>query len=228
MPTKKTATPRAPRQKKTVAPTTTAQRLGALIKSARQIMRKDKGLNGDLDRLPLFTWILFLKFLDDMEIAAEGEAKLAGKKYRSVIEPPYRWRDWAAQPDGITGEELIKFISQDETMRPDGKKGAGLFSYLRGLQSESGKSRQDVIANVFKGVTNRMESGYLLRDVINKVSGIHFTASEEMHTLSRFYENMLREMRDAAGDSGEFYTPRPVVKFMVDVTAPQLGETVLD
>ncbi len=85
-----------------------------------------------------------------------------------------------------------------------------------------------MIANVFKGVSNRMESGYLLRDVINKVTGIHFTASEEMHTLSRLYENMLREMRDAAGDSGEFYTPRPVVKFMVNVTNPQLGETVLD
>ena len=225
---KKSATSKAPRQKKTAPPLTTAQRLGALIKSARKIMRKDKGLNGDLDRLPLFTWILFLKFLDDMEIAAEGEAKLAGKKSRPVIEPPYRWRDWAIKPDGITGDELLKFISQDETTRPDGTKGAGLFAYLRALQSESGKARQDVIANVFKGVTNRMESGYLLRDVINKVSGIHFTASEEMHTLSRLYENMLREMRDAAGDSGEFYTPRPVVKFMVDVTKPRLGETVLD
>lgn len=214
--------------KKNAPPLTTAQRLGGLIKSARQIMRKDKGLNGDLDRLPLFTWILFLKFLDDMEITAEEEAKLSGKKYRPVIEPPYRWRDWAAKADGITGDELLKFISQDETMRPDGKKGPGLFAYLRALASESGKSRQDVIANVFKGVTNRMESGYLLRDVINKVSGIHFTASEEMHTLSRLYENMLREMRDAAGDSGEFYTPRPVVKFMVDVTNPKLGETVLD
>lgn len=225
---KPSAKSKVPRKKKSVAPMTTAQRLGGLIKSARQIMRKDKGLNGDLDRLPLFTWILFLKFLDDMEIAAEGEAKLAGKKYRPVIEQPYRWRDWAARPDGITGEELIKFIAQDETTRPDGKKGAGLFSYLRTLRSESGKARQDVIANVFRGVTNRMESGYLLRDVINKVSGIHFTASDEMHTLSRLYENMLREMRDAAGDSGEFYTPRPVVKFMVDVTAPRLGETVLD
>src|SRR3954466_12445629 len=108
---------KAPQQKKLVPPMTTAQRLGSLIKSARQIMRKDKGLNGDLDRLPLFTWILFLKFLDDMEIAAEGEAKLVGKKYRSVIEQPYRWRDWAAKPDGITGDELLKFISQDETMR---------------------------------------------------------------------------------------------------------------
>jgi type I restriction enzyme M protein len=221
-------TKKAPRQKKPAQPMTTAQRLGSLIKSARQIMRKDKGLNGDLDRLPLFTWILFLKFLDDMEITAEEESKLVRKKYQPVIEPPYRWRDWAVMADGITGDELLKFISQDETMRPDGTKGAGLFAYLRGLQSNSGKARQDVIANVFKGVTNRMESGYLLRDVINKVTGIHFTASEEMHTLSRLYENMLREMRDAAGDSGEFYTPRPVVKFMVDVTDPQLGETVLD
>jgi type I restriction enzyme M protein len=225
---KTSTTKKAPRQKKAAPPMTTAQRLGSLIKSARQIMRKDKGLNGDLDRLPLFTWILFLKFLDDMEITAEEEAKLSRKKYQPVIEPPYRWRDWAVKADGITGDELLKFISQDETMRPDGTKGPGLFAYLRDLQSESGKARQDVIANVFKGVTNRMESGYLLRDVINKVTGIHFTASEEMHTLSRLYENMLREMRDAAGDSGEFYTPRPVVKFMVDVTDPQLGETVLD
>ncbi len=223
-----TVTKKAIGKKKAVQPMTTAQRLGSLIKSARQIMRKDKGLNGDLDRLPLFTWIMFLKFLDDMEIGAEEEAKLAGKKYRLVIQPPYRWRDWAVKADGITGDELLKFISQDETIRPDGTKGAGLFAYLRGLQSESGRNRQDIIANVFKGVTNRMESGYLLRDVINKVSGIHFTASEEMHTLSRLYENMLREMRDAAGDSGEFYTPRPVVKFMVEVTNPQLGETVLD
>lgn len=207
---------------------TTAQRLGSIIKSARQVMRKDKGLNGELDRLPLFTWILFLKFLDDMEIGAEAETQLSTEPYQPVIEAPYRWRDWAAQADGITGQELLNFISQDETTRPDGTKGAGLFSYLRSLQSESGRARQDIIANVFKGISNRMESGYLMRDIINKVDGIHFTASEEMHTLSRLYENMLKEMRDAAGDSGEFYTPRPVVKFMVEVTNPTLGETVLD
>src|SRR5437773_6386925 len=150
MPTE-TVPKKARRQSKAAPSMTTAQRLGSLIKSARQIMRKDKGLNGDLDRLPLFTWILFLKFLDDMEIAAEDDAKLAGKKYRPVIESPYRWRDWATKPDGITGNALLKFIAQDETIRPDGTKGAGLFAYLRGLQSESGKARQDVIANVFKG-----------------------------------------------------------------------------
>jgi type I restriction enzyme M protein len=207
---------------------TTAQQLGSLIKSARDIMRKDKGLSGDLDRLPMLTWIMFLKFLDDTEQLREQEAKVAGKRFRPAIEPPYRWRDWAAKEDGITGNELIAFINQDESVRPDGTKGPGLFAYLRSLQSANGADRRDVIANVFRGVINRMINGYLLRDVINKVNGIHFYSSEEIHTLGHLYETMLREMRDAAGDSGEFYTPRPVVKFMVEVINPQLGETVLD
>jgi type I restriction enzyme M protein len=207
---------------------TTAQQLGSLIKSARDIMRKDKGLNGDLDRLPLLTWVMFLKFLDDMEQLHEQEAMLSGSKYKPDIEKPYRWRDWASPEDGLTGDDLIRFVNQDEAMRSDGKKGMGLLAYLRSLQSANGHGRRDVIANVFCGVQNRMVSGYLLRDVINKINGIHFNSSDEIHTLSHFYETMLKEMRDAAGDSGEFYTPRPVVKFMVEVTAPQLGETVLD
>jgi len=207
---------------------TTAQSLGSLLKSARDIMRKDKGLNGDLDRLPLLTWIMFLKFLDDLELQREEEAALAGKKFKAAIEKPYRWRDWAANPQGITGDELLAFINQDEATRPDGKKGAGLFRHLRTLTSSNGDDRRDVIATVFKGVDNRMRSGYLLRDVINKVAGIHFTSTDELQTLGALYESMLREMRDAAGDSGEFYTPRPVVRFMVQVIDPRLGEVVLD
>src|SRR4051812_45913598 len=207
---------------------TTAQSLGSLIKSARDIMRKDKGLNGDLDRLPLLTWIMFLKFLDDLEIQRTEEAKLAGKRFKPAIEPPYRWRDWASNPQGITGVELLSFINQDECIRPDGTRGLGLFAYLRRLTSSNGDDRRDVIATVFKGVDNRMKSGYLLRDVINKVAGIHFTAADELHTLGALYESMLREMRDAAGDSGEFYTPRAVVRLMVAVSDPRLGETVLD
>jgi type I restriction enzyme M protein len=109
----------------------------------------------------------------------------------------------------------------------NGKWGAGLFRYLRTLSGDR-DDRRNVIAAVFKGVDNRMKSGYLLRDVINKVGGIHFTSSEELHTLGALYESMLREMRDAAGDSGEFYTPRAVVRLMVAVTDPRLGETVLD
>ena len=222
MPRKSNAT------KKDTPPPTTAQALGSLLKSARDIMRKDKGLNGDLDRLPLLTWIMFLKFLDDLEAEREEEAALAGKKFRAAIEPPYRWRDWAANPQGVTGDELLAFINQDEAVRPDGRRGPGLFAYLRSLTSSNGDDRRDVIATVFRGVDNRMKSGYLLRDVITKVASIHFTSSEELHTLGALYESMLREMRDAAGDSGEFYTPRPVVRFMVTVSNPRLGETVLD
>ncbi|CAG0964373.1 putative type I restriction enzymeP M protein [Methanosarcinales archaeon] len=216
------------RKTKDEIPKTTAQQLGSLIKSARDIMRKDKGLNGDLDRLPMLTWIMFLKFLDDMERMRETEEELAGRKYKTAIEPPYRWRDWAAKEDGITGDELIAFINNDEAVIPDGTRGAGLFAYLRNLHGANGGDRRDVIATVFRGTINRMVNGYLLRDVINKVNSIHFTASEEIHTLSHLYESMLKEMRDTAGDSGEFYTPRPVIRFMVDVTDPKLGEVVLD
>src|SRR5271157_6652904 len=206
------------RTAKTQAPQSTAQQLASLIKSCRDIMRKDKGLSGDLDRLPMLTWIMFLKFLDDMEQIEESRAKLGRKKYRPAIEPPYRWRDWAANEQGITGPELLAFINQDEAARPDGKRGAGLFAYLRSLRSTNG-DRRDIIAKVFEGTVNRMVSGYLLRDVINKVNEIHFTSQDEIHTLGQLYESMLREMRDAAGDSGEFYTPRAVVKFIVTAVA---------
>jgi type I restriction enzyme M protein len=207
---------------------TTAQQLGSLVKSARDIMRKDKGLNGDLDRLPMLTWIMFLKFLDDMEQIREVNAGLQNEKFKPAIEPPYRWRDWAAKEDGVTGDELIRFVNQEEAVLPNSKKGVGLFAYLRGLQGTNGGDRRDVVATVFKGTVNRMINGYLLRDVINKINGIHFNSSEEIHTLGRLYESMLKEMRDAAGDSGEFYTPRAVVRLMVEVTNPRLGEVVLD
>jgi type I restriction enzyme M protein len=209
-------------------PVTTAQRLGSILKSARDIMRKDKGLSGDLDRIPMLTWIMFLKFLDDMESMRAEEAKLAGKRFKPAIESPYRWRDWAAKEDGITGDELIAFINQEECRRPDATKGAGLFAYLRALRGAEGGDRRDVVATVFKGTVNRMINGYLLRDVVNKINDIHFTASDEIHTLGNFYESMLKEMRDAAGDSGEFYTPRAVVRFMVTAVDPKIGETVLD
>jgi type I restriction enzyme M protein len=216
------------RTQKRTQPLTTAQRLSSIVKSCRDVMRKDKGLNGDLDRLPMLTWIMFLKFLDDMEEIRQEEATMAGQRFRPAIEAPYRWRDWAAKEDGITGDELIAFVNNEEAVRPDGSKGAGLFAYLRSLQGANGSDRRDVIATVFRGTINRMINGYLLRDIINKVSGIHFTSSDEIHTLGHLYESMLKEMRDAAGDSGEFYTPRPVVRFIVEVLDPKLGEVILD
>jgi type I restriction enzyme M protein len=191
-------------------------------------MRSDKGMNTDSDRLPMFIWIMFLKFLDDLERLREDEARMDGKRFIPAIEAPYRWRDWAAAADGITGEELIAFVNNDEATGPDGKRRSGLFAYLRSLRGENGGDRRNVIASVFQGTFNRMINGYLLRDVINKVNDIHFTSSDEIHTLSYLYESILREIRDAAGSSGEFYTPRPVIRFMVAVTNPRIGETVLD
>ena len=217
------------RKKPTPKPLTTAHRLDGIIKSARKIMRKDKGLNGDLDRLPMLTWVMFLKFLDDLERIEEERAELAGRAYRGTVAAPYRWRDWAAPADGLTGPDLLAFLTDEQTALPTGTQGPGLFPYLRNLRSDTtSRERRDVIATVFQGLANRMESGYLLRDVINLIDAIHFDSSDEIHTLGRLYETLLREMRDAAGDSGEFYTPRPVVQFMVSVTDPRLGETVLD
>lgn len=207
---------------------TTPQRLSSIIKSIRDIMRKDKGLSGDLDRIPMITWIMFLKFLDDQEPVREAEAKLNNVEFQPTIEPPYRWRDWAAKTGGITGSELLAFINQDEAVRPDGTRGMGLFAYLKSLTGTREKDRRDVVAVVFKGVVNRMIKGYLLRDVINKINEINFSSTEEIHTLGFLYESMLKEMRDSAGDSGEFYTPRPVIKFMVQVINPKIGERILD
>jgi type I restriction enzyme M protein len=176
-------------------------------------MRKDAGLNGDLDRIPQLSWIMFLKCFDDMEQRRE----VTEKKYRPAIESPYRWRDWAADPNrGLTGDAFLKFANDD------------LFPYLRGLVGTGAGDARDVLAAVFKETFNRMLSGYLLRDVVNLLNPVNFNSSDDIHTLGHLYESMLREMRDAAGDSGEFYTPRPVIRFIVQQVDPRLGESVLD
>ncbi|MBI5366572.1 MAG: SAM-dependent DNA methyltransferase [Planctomycetes bacterium] len=188
-------------------------RLSALIKTARDIMRKDAGLNGDLDRIPQFSWMLFLKCFDDLEQRRE----VTEKSYRPAIEAPFRWRDWAADPvGGATGPALIEFAN------------TRLFPYLRELKGTEGNEQRDVLAAVFKETHNRMLSGYLLRDVVNLIHQLNFNALDDIHILAHLYESMLREMRDAAGDSGEFYTPRPVIRFIVQQVDPHLGETVLD
>ncbi len=201
-----------PRKKKDM-PTTSRAKLTGAIKSARDIMRKDAGLNGDLDRIPQLAWLLFLRAFDGNE---ENRAVTEGKRFRPSIEEPYRWRDWAADPDGKTGEDLMKFVNDE------------LLPYLRDLTGTGSHDPRDVLAAVFKETHNRMLSGYLLRDVVNKINEINFASSDDVHTMALLYESMLREMRDAAGDSGEFYTPRPVIRFMVQQVAPKLGEVILD
>lgn len=200
------------RSKKPPAPATPQVKLAGIIKSARDAMRKDAGLNGDLDRIPQLAWLLFLKAFDGLELNRE----VTTNDYQPAIEAPYRWRDWAADPNGPTGEALLKFVNTK------------LLAYLRGLSGVGSHDPRDVLAAVFKETNNRMLSGYLLRDVINKVNEINFASADDIHTMAHLYETMLREVRDAAGDSGEFYTPRPIIRFIVQQVDPKLGEIILD
>ncbi|MBY0339143.1 MAG: type I restriction-modification system subunit M [Acetobacteraceae bacterium] len=229
---------RKPKEAKGAAPPkaapparSTAQRLDSIVKSARNALRKDKGLDGDTDRLPLLAWLMFLKLLDDAERVREAEARMEGRPFRPVVEPPYRWRDWAGPKGGLTGDDLLRFLTAEAgALRPDGTTGPGLFATLRGLRAEegAGRDRRAVVATVFEGVVLKVRSGHILRDVVDLLGGIHFDASDEVFQLSRLYEGMLRQLRDAAGAAGEYYTPRPVVRFMVRALDPRLGEVVED
>lgn len=188
------------------------QQLTNIVKRARNIMRKDAGLSTDVDRIPQLSWILFLKFFDDLEI----KNKALNSKYRPVIENPYRWRDWASNDEGTTGTELIKFINDK------------LFPHLRELKGSKENDPRDVLASIFAETYNRMLSGYLLREIINLVDEINFQSKDDIFTLSHLYESMLKKMRDAAGTNGEFYTPRPVVRFIIEHIKPKIGERILD
>lgn len=202
--------------------------LRAAIRQARRVLRKDHGISTDIERLPLLTWIMFLKFLDDHESVAETNATLRRERYTPLLAAPYRWRDWAAGEKGLTGLDLLRFITQDRALRPDGKEGPGLLSTLRALPLAAGDDRRRVVRQVFEGCTCGLNSGSVLRDVCTLIDSLHFNSRDDVHTLSLLYEDMLREMRDAAGQNGEFYTPRPVIRFCIAALDPQLGETFID
>jgi type I restriction enzyme M protein len=210
------ATPRRRRGAKARPAQTSKQRLSATIKSVRDLLRKDAGLSGEADRLPQLALLLFLKFVDDHELAREDEL---GDRHVPIIEPPYRWRDWAGRgfmKDALKGDELIEFVNQR------------LILYLRDLSDPGERGLRTIIGEIFQGNFNRVRSGAILREVIDKLSTINFNASDDIHTVSYFYETMLREMRDAAGDSGEFYTIRPLVRLIIHLLDPKLGEVLLD
>lgn len=189
-------------------------KLSSTIKRARDVMRKDSGLNGDADRIPQMAWLLFLKAFDDMEERHEVD----DPHFQSAIETPYRWRDWAADPTKRrSGPQLLDFVNEE------------LIPYLRDLHG-NGRAGDagEVVGQVFRGLRNRMDSGYLLADVVDAINTISFASTDDIHTMAHLYESMLREMRDAAGDAGEFYTPRPLIRFIVGRVDPKPGETVMD
>ncbi len=182
------------------------------IKSIQDIMRKDVGVDGDAQRLSQLVWILFLKIFDERE----SEWELLDDDYKSPLPKYLRWRNWAADPEGMTGSELKNFI--DNT----------LFPKLQELPAKGGDQRAYVIRNVFQDAYNYMKSGQLIRQVINKIEeGVHFNKAKERHLFGDMYEQLLRDLQ-AAGNAGEFYTPRAVTEFMVRMVNPRLGEKIMD
>lgn len=189
--------------------------ISSIIKNVRNIMRnEDQGISGDAQRLEQLGWMLFLKILDDKD----QELELIRDRYKSVVPEKFQWRTWAANPEGITGDELLEFINDAR---------AGLFASLRELKSTSAPQRAALVREVFDGSNNFMKSGYAMRKVINQLNGFDFNNSDDRHIFGTIYESILIELRDA-GNKGEYYTPRAITRLMTQMTAPKLGQRVLD
>lgn len=174
-------------------------------------MRQDAGIDGDAQRIGQLTWLLFLKIFDDREF----EAELLDAGYRSPIPDELRWRRWAKPEEGITGDELLDFVNNQ------------LFPTLKVFAESATPGRATVIGNVFQDAFNYMKNGTLIRQVLNKINKIDFNRSEDRHLFADIYEQILKDLQ-SAGNSGEYYTPRAVTQFMVDMVNPKLGEAVLD
>jgi type I restriction enzyme M protein len=180
-----------------------------LIKSIQAIMRQDDGVDGDAQRLAQLGWIFFLKIFDDRE----SQLEITEDRYKSPLAKQLRWRNWAADPEGITGDELLSFVNQELIPKLKGLSGSDPIAVL--------------IRSTFDGANNYMKNGTLLRQVINKINEIDFNASEDRHIFGDIYEQLLNGLQ-SAGKAGEFYTPRAVTQFIVEQVNPRIGEKVMD
>jgi len=183
------------------------------IKSIQDIMRKDVGVDGDAQRISQLVWMFFLKIFDDRE----AELELVEDNYQSPLPEHVRWRHWAQDAEGMTGDELADFVNLQ------------LFPTLKEKLNLKGPQgiRAQVVHNVFEDAYNYMKSGTLMRQVINKISEIDFNTKNDRHTFGNIYEQMLKDLQ-SAGNAGEFYTPRAMTTFAVDRVKPQLHEISLD
>jgi len=186
--------------------------LVSVIKSVQDIMRQDAGVDGDAQRISQLVWMLFLKVFD----AKEQEWELMYDNYQPIIPQGLRWRDWADDDEGITGDELLDFVNNK------------LFKELKEMElDEDSDPKAFIVRAVFEDSYNYMKSGTLMRQVINKLNEIDFTTQKDRHLFNDIYESILRDLQ-SAGNAGEYYTPRPVTQFIVDMVNPKLGEKVLD
>ena len=190
-------------------------------------LRKDDGCSTEMDYIEQASWVLFLKYLDDFEADREATAKLSGQHYKRLLSDEYTWTAWAApkRPDGkldynsgLTGEDLKDFV--------DNK----LFPYLRKFKTDAERadSIEYKIGEIFSELKNKLVSGYSLREVINKVDELRFRSNEEKHEMSSLYEDKIKSMGNAGRNGGEYYTPRPLIKTIVRVVNPQIGDKVYD
>ncbi len=195
---------------------TREEQLASTIKSIHVLLRPIPGLSNDTELLPQLFWLLLLKSLDDAEYAQET---IQGETYIPIIEPPFRWRDWASTEDlsqQTTGGELLKFVNDQ------------LFPYLSQLTGSSEHDIRTIIGTIFERTHNRILDGYILREVVNKLSWINFNAFDDIRAISYHYEKMLKKMRNGAKKDGKFYTPRPLVRFIINRLSLKLGEHIID
>lgn len=185
--------------------------INTLVKSVQDIMRKDTGVDGDAQRISQMVWLIFLKIFDDKE----QEWEITVPDYKSPLQTRHRWSSWATDAEGITGEELIDFVNNE------------LFPALKKLRG-SADPRGHVVGLVFEDSYNYMKSGTLLRQVVNTIqTDIDFNSMQDRHLFNDIYEKILGDLQ-SAGNAGEYYTPRAITQFMVDITDPKIGEIILD
>ena len=197
------------------------------FKNIDDILRKEAGCTTELDYTEQTSWLLFLKYLDGLEQDRADEAALAGKKYSYILDKPYRWETWAAAKDkegkldhnkALTGDDLRDFVNQK------------LFPYLTGFkQKASGPNTIEYkIGEIFGEIKNKIQSGYNLREIIDHIDELRFRSQTEKHELSHLYEAKIRNMGNAGRNGGEYYTPRPLIRAIVQVVKPKIGERVYD
>jgi type I restriction enzyme M protein len=197
------------------------------FKNIDDILHKDAGCGSELDYVEQTSWILFLKYLDDLERDRATSAELTGKAYTPIIVPEYQWNTWA-MPKGAdgkldhhkaqTGDDLTEFVNNQ------------LFPYLKKFKAsaESADTTEYKIGEIFSELKNRIQSGYNLREVLNRIDELRFRTHAEKHEMSHLYEDKIKNMGNAGRNGGEYYTPRPLITTIVKVVDPKIGETVYD
>lgn len=197
------------------------------FKNIDDILHKDAGCSSELDYVEQTSWVLFLKYLDDLETDKKKAAKLAGKAYTPIISPEYRWEVWATPKDkdgnldhhkALTGDDLRDFVDQK------------LFPYLKKFKAnaESPDTIEYKIGEIFSELKNKIQSGYNLREVVNLINDLRFQSHAEKHEMSHLYEDKIKNMGNAGRNGGEYYTPRPLIKAIVKVVAPKIGDKIYD